>query len=100
MNSVPPAITGPGPSIDPPLPGTPLTVGYSRMVSKSQRTLPSAAEYARMWPSTDPENTTPGTPVTAADCAGAHRGREPHGVGAVYQARLPSARRRAKIPPP
>src|SRR6187455_4170 len=100
MKSISPAITGPGPSIEPPRPGTPFTVVNSRMVSKSQSTFPSVVEYARMWPSTDPENATPGTALTAADCAGLQRGRDPHGAGGVYQARLPSASRRANIPPP
>src|SRR5215467_4545791 len=36
----------------------------------SQTTSPVAAEYARKCPSNEPENTTPGTAVTAADCAG------------------------------
>src|ERR1035438_1235755 len=32
--------------------------------------VPSFEEYARRWPSSAPENTTPGIAVTAADCAG------------------------------
>src|SRR3981189_3314916 len=31
--------------------------------------VPSVVEYARMWPSTEPENTTPGITETGADCA-------------------------------
>src|SRR5712671_6077019 len=31
--------------------------------------LPSVVEYARRWPSTDPEKTTPGITDTGADCA-------------------------------
>jgi hypothetical protein len=34
---------------------------------------PSFVEYARMWPSTDPEKATPGIALTAADWAGLHR---------------------------
>src|SRR5438105_3202203 len=100
MNSIPPATTGPGPSIDPPWPGTPLTVLYSRSLSKSQMIFPSEVEYARMWPSTEPENATPGIAVTAADWAGEHRGREPHLGGGELQTCLPSASRSANIPPP
>src|SRR4051812_36431481 len=100
MNSMPPPMTGPGPSIDPPRPVTPFTVVYSRMLSKSQSTLPLAVAYARMCPSTEPEKATPGTAVTAADCAGLHRGRDPHGEGAAVQIRPPSDNRNANIPPP
>src|SRR5688572_7685093 len=93
-------MTGPGPSIEPPLPGTPFTVWYSRMVSKSQMIDPFAVEYARMWPSTEPENATPGSAETAADCAGLHRVRVPHPGGGVYHTRSPSLSRSANMPPP
>src|SRR5262249_7850388 len=43
VKSMPPTTTGPGPSIAPPLPGTPLTVVYSRAVSMSQMMRPSFA---------------------------------------------------------
>src|SRR5207247_2489663 len=46
---------------------TPVTVSNSRAVSASQTIAPLAASYARIWPSTDPEKTTPGMAVTAAD---------------------------------
>src|SRR5438094_8787359 len=68
--SIPPAVVGPGPLMAPPCPDTPLTVVNSRAVSKSQITRPSAVECARKCPSRDPEKTTPGMTVTAADCAG------------------------------
>ena len=41
---MPPPMAGPGPSMDPPRAGTLLTVSYGRMVSKSHRIAPSAAE--------------------------------------------------------
>ena len=36
---------------------------------KSQTIDPSFVEYARRWPSTEPENTTPGITDAGADCA-------------------------------
>jgi HSP20 family protein len=42
--TIPPATTGPGPSIEPPSALTPLTVGKSRFVSNVHRTLPSSLE--------------------------------------------------------
>jgi len=66
---MPPATTGPGPIIDAPRAGTPLTVVNSRFVSNSQRIAPSAVEYTRKAPSFEPEKTAPGITVTAADCA-------------------------------
>src|SRR4029453_3320107 len=63
---MPPAITGPGPLIPPPLPSTPLMVGKGRSVLNSQMTRPSRVSYARMPPSIEPENTTPGMTVGAA----------------------------------
>src|SRR5579862_8384497 len=53
-----------------------------------------------MWPSTDPENTTPGMAVTAADCAGLQGMRSPQPAGGVYQTFLPLSRLNAKMPPP
>src|SRR5262249_47423886 len=97
---MPPAMAGPGPSNDPPRPETPFTVSYERTVSTSQTIFPSAAEYARRWPSTEPENAIPGIALTAADCAGLHLGRSPHSGGGVYQALSPFSRRRANMPPP
>ncbi len=35
-----------------------------------------------MWPSTDPENATPGNALTAADCAGLQRARSPQPTAA------------------
>src|SRR5580765_4587838 len=96
----PPAIAGPGPSKDPPRAGTSLTVLYGPTLSKSQITFPSAVEYARRCPSTDPENTTPGMELTAADCAGLQRLRSPQPAGGVYQARSPLSSLNANIPPP
>src|SRR5476649_724430 len=69
MNSMPPAITGPGPLSDPPFAGTPLTVVNACAVLYSQSTVPSADEYARIIPLVAPEKTTPGITVMAADCA-------------------------------
>src|SRR3954469_516969 len=66
---MPSPIAGPAASIDPPFPGTLFTVSYSRAVLKSQMMLPSVVEYARRWPSTDPEKTTPGMTDAGADCA-------------------------------
>ena len=66
---MPSATTGPGPIIEAPRPGTPLTVVNSRFVSNSQRIAPSVVEYTRNAPSFDPEKTAPGITVTAADCA-------------------------------
>src|SRR5271154_3762981 len=98
---MPPAITGPGPSIDPPRPSTPLTVLTGPAVSMSQITAPSRVEYPRKCPSTDPENATPGIAVTAADCAGLQRFLSAgQGTGGVYHTRLPVARLSANMPPP
>src|SRR5471030_1514547 len=69
MNSMPPAITGPGPLSDPPFAATPLTVVNAWAVLYSHSTLPSAVEYARIIPLVAPEKTTPGITVIAADCA-------------------------------
>src|SRR5260370_2404413 len=65
----PSAIAGPAASSDPPFAGTLFTVSYSRTVLKSQRMLPSFVEYARRWPSTEPDNTAPGITDADADCA-------------------------------
>src|SRR5215472_15281647 len=62
--------------------------------------LPSAVEYARRWPSSELENTTPGMAVTAADCAGLHGRRVPQPGGGVCQMRSPLSTRSAKRPPP
>src|SRR5262249_11076608 len=97
---MPPAIAGPGPSSEPPRAETPFTVSYERTVSKSQTILPSAAAYARRCPSSEPENAIPGMALTAADCAGLHRGREPQSPGGVSQTRSPLSRRKANMPPP
>ena len=43
-----------------------------------------------MWPSSEPENATPGMALTAPDCAGLQRGRESHGTGGVCHTRAPS----------
>src|SRR5208337_2457338 len=83
MNSIPPATTGPGPLIAPPLAVTPLTVVYSCAALYSQMILPSADPYARMIPLLAAEKTTPGIAVIAADCAWMQLGsRSPlHGMG-------------------
>src|SRR5262245_2375664 len=99
---MPPAITGPGPFIDPPCALTPLTVWNSRLVSNSQRIAPSRDENARMAPSIDGENTAPGMAVIAADCAPLQpRPGLPQagGGGGVNQARSPVASVTACRPP-
>src|SRR6185436_16581315 len=79
---------------------TPLTASYSRAVSTSHSALPSAVEKARRCPSTEPEKTTPGIAVTAADCAGLQPGLALQAGGAAYQLRVPSSTRSAVRPPP
>src|SRR5579863_4210749 len=75
-NTMPPATTGPAPSIEPPLAGTPFTVEYvCAVVSKSQSISPSSVLNARRCPSSDGEKTTPGIKVNAADCPGLQPGR-------------------------
>src|SRR4029450_2823965 len=84
-NTMPPTTIGPGPSSDPPLPCTALTVVYGCAVSTSQTIAPLLLSYARRCPSIPPENTMPGIAVTAADCAGLHPGLSPHpGCGVVH----------------
>ena len=96
-----PATTGPAPSSDPPLAATPLTVRKLVCVSKSHTGVPSAVENARMWPSIDPENTRPGTAVTAPGCAGLHPRRGGvHGRLGANQTLLPSTMLSAVNPPP
>src|SRR3979409_1124631 len=70
--TAPPTTTAPDPSSDPPAAATPLTVSCLPSVSASQMIRPSFALYARRWPSSPPESTTPGIAVVAADCAGLH----------------------------
>src|SRR5690242_1651393 len=99
---MPPATTGPAPSIEPPLAGTPFTVEYVwPAVSKSQIISPSSVLNARRWPSSDGENTTPGIRVSAADWPGLHPGRGgSQGWLGANQAFEPSSRCRAVSPPP
>src|SRR4029077_5784430 len=99
---MPPATVGAGPLMEPPFARTPLTVVNSRFVSKSHSTEPSFAEYARIPPSSEPENTTPGITVMAADCAALQpRPGLPHAGGGagVYQTRSPVAKSTACRPP-
>src|SRR5262245_979134 len=99
---MPPATTGAGPFIDPPLALTPLTVLNAWLVSKVHTTDPSFVEYARTAPSFDGENTTPGMAVTAENCDTLHaRFGLPHagGGGGVYHARCPVASETACKPP-
>src|SRR5688572_9149255 len=79
--SIPPAIAGPGPIIDAPRAGTPLTAVNSRLVSNCHTIAPSDVEYARSIPSFDPEKATPGMAVTAADCAALQPRPLPHAGG-------------------
>src|SRR5262245_30789750 len=94
-------MAGPGPIIDAPLADTPLTVVNSRFVSYSHTIDPSFVEYARSAPSFEPEKTTPGTAVSAADCAALHPRPLPHfaGGGAASHARSPVASATACRPP-
>src|SRR5262249_31451152 len=91
----------PATSIEPPWAGLPLTVTNSRVVSTSHMTAPVAVEYPRRWPSTEPENTTPGIAVTAADCAGEQLVRSAaHGNGLALQTIFPVFKSSACRPPP
>src|SRR6266404_3853862 len=71
---MPCAIVGPMPSMLPP--GwflTSFTVSYvCAVLLNSQRILPVLESYARIQPSTVPENTAPGITAGAADCARTH----------------------------
>src|SRR5687767_8857194 len=86
---------------DAPFAGTPLTVVKSLFVSNSHKTAPFAVENARRAPSFEPEKTTPGMAVTAADCAALQPRPVPHSGadGGVNHARCPVASRTACIPP-
>src|SRR5215470_17481828 len=98
---MPLTIAGPATSIEPPRAGLPLTVMNSRAVSTSHMTAPVAVEYARRCPSTEPENTTPGIAVTAADCAGEQLIRSAaQGDGFALQTILPVFRSMPCRPPP
>src|SRR5450759_108643 len=102
MYIMPPAIVGAGPYMDPPFARTPFSVVNSRLVSNDQTTAPSFVEYARIAPSFDGENTTPGIAVTAENCAPlqARLGLPHTGVaGGAYHARVPVARVTAFSPP-
>src|SRR5205823_6221272 len=99
---MPSTTTGPGPSMEPPFALTSLTVSNGRFVSNSHNMEPSFAEYARMPPSAEPEKTTPGIAVTAADCAVLQTEAPAQSggcLGAVYQTRSPDARLTAWRPP-
>src|SRR5260221_6731201 len=63
-------------------------------------TFPSVVEYARKWPSFEPENTAPGIAETACDCAGLHGVRLPQEAGAVIHLRSPLSARDADMSPP
>jgi hypothetical protein len=96
-NSIPPATTGPLPSIEPPRVLRPLSVVCSWVVSKSHKTAPVSLLYARSRPSSPPANTTPGMTVGFAENAG----EQPLGLpvqvwrGSERQTSLPSVRRSA-----
>src|SRR5215472_3688326 len=53
-----------------------------------------------MWPSTDPEKTTPGMMVTAADCAGLQNARPSQEGGFAAQILSPVTILIANSPPP
>src|SRR5262249_746114 len=64
-------------------------------------TAPGAVEYPRRCPSTEPENTTPGMAVTAADWAGEQLVRSAaHGDGLPLQTILPVFKSMPCRPPP
>src|SRR4051794_5637777 len=99
---MPPAATGAGPFIEPPLARNPLIVGNSLLVSKLQTRWPSSVDRALTAPSFEGENSTPGISVTAENSAPEQdRLSLPHtgGSGGAYQARLPDARSTACRPP-
>src|SRR5215475_9367245 len=102
VNNMPPTTTGPPPPNDAPFALTPFTVVNSLFASNVQTICPSVDEYARSAPSTDPENTTPGMTVIAADCAPLQFGAGPLHTGAgagVTHARWPLTRFTAWSPP-
>src|ERR1700733_1529301 len=103
MNSIPPAMVGPGPLIAPPLAATPLTVEYSCAALYSQMILPSAAAYARMIRVIEPEKITPGITLIAADCDWIQLGsllfRHGMGGGRVNQTLSPFWILTAAMPP-
>src|SRR6185369_18034356 len=99
---MPPATTGAGPLIEPPLPRNPLRVRNSRLVSNVQTTRPSLAECARTAPSLEGENTIPGIAVMAENSAPLHARLslpQTGSAGAAYHARVPVARSTACNPP-
>ena len=67
--SIPSTITAPVELKEPPRPGIPLVVVYSRTASKSQMIFPVSTANARKWPSIEGEKTTPGMTVGGARCA-------------------------------
>src|SRR5262249_30225823 len=93
-------MAGPPTSIDPPRAATPLTVVNSFAVSKSHSTVPSAVEYARKCPSTEPAKTAPGIAAAGAESAGLQDGLSAHALALAVQAIEPSAGLIAKSPPP
>src|SRR5688500_14765275 len=99
---MPPETIGPGPSRPPPFALTPLTVGNSWLELNCQMIDPSAAEYARSPPSSEPDRTAPGMAVTAAPCEARQVGlavSHNRGCGPTLQAISPVARLSARIPP-
>src|SRR3954471_18908012 len=99
---MPPATVGAGPYIEPPFAPTPFNVAKSRFVSKDQIVAPSTVECARITPSFEGENTTPGITVTAENSAPLQpRITFPHGgsAGGADHARWPVARSMACRPP-
>ena len=78
-----------------------MSVSKARLLSNSQTIAPFFVEYARSAPSFDPEKTTPGITVRAADCAALQPRPAAHvsGCGGVYQTRSPVASATAWRPP-
>src|SRR5690242_15804003 len=98
---MPSETAAPGPSIAAPFALTPFTVVNSLFVSKLQTIVPSSVAYARMPPSPDPENTMPGTAVSAAPCAALQPRVVPHSFdsGCFDQTSSPVSIFTARIPP-
>ena len=88
-------------SSEPPFAATPFVVTKGFAVSKSHSTPPLAVEYARRWPSTEPDKTYSGVAVTAPDCAGLQLLRLAHALeGGALHRNAPVATASACNPPP
>src|SRR5580704_764841 len=97
---MPSTTVAPVADMDPPFAGIPLTVEKSRAVSKSHMIFPVVVSCARICPSMDGENTTPGMTVGGAFTATEHpRCPAQPGVGAgSFHTRAPVAGANANNP--